>query len=70
MKSQNAQILAHLKQEKWITAMHALNCYNCFRLAARICDLRDQGYVIDTVMFTDVDTQKRYAMYMWSDQND
>lgn len=46
--SQCAQILAHLEERGPITAMDALGMYGCFRLAARIKDLRDQGHDIET----------------------
>lgn len=46
--SQCAQILAHLEDEGPITPMEALSRYGCFRLAARIKDLRDQGHDIET----------------------
>lgn len=45
--SQCDDILAHLKRSP-ITAIEALNSYGCFRLAARIKDLRAQGYDIET----------------------
>lgn len=45
--SQCDDILAHLKTGP-ISAMEALNRYGCFRLAARIKDLREQGYEIET----------------------
>lgn len=45
--SQCSDILAHLKRGP-ITAIEALNSYGCFRLAARIKDLRDQGYDIES----------------------
>lgn len=42
-------ILAHLR-EKPITPLEALNLYGCFRLGARIFDLRAQGYNITAEM--------------------
>lgn len=45
--SQCNDILAHLKRGP-ISAIEALNSYGCFRLAARIKDLREQGYDIET----------------------
>jgi biotin operon repressor len=45
--SQCDDILAHLKRGP-ISAIEALNNYGCFRLAARIKDLRAQGYDIET----------------------
>lgn len=61
MKSQNEQIKQHLKSGKWITPYHALELYGCFRLAARISDLREQGMNIKTEIVNN--GKKRYAKY-------
>ena len=45
--SQSQLILNHLKKAP-ITPIEALEQYGCFRLAARIKDLREQGYKIQT----------------------
>ncbi len=50
MKSQNAEILAHLETGRSITASYAMKCLRVYRLAARIADLRDSGYPIATDM--------------------
>lgn len=47
MNSQNTQILSHLKSGKEITPMEALSEYGCFRLAARVFDLREAGWPIE-----------------------
>lgn len=46
--SQRAEILAWLKR-KPITALDALQHIGCFRLAARIEELRRDGWEIETV---------------------
>jgi len=43
VKTQNQEILAHLKKGESITANQAIKLFRCFRLAARIADLRAQG---------------------------
>ena len=48
--SQNAQILADLKRGRVITPLQALKSYGCYRLAARIHDLKDKGHDIKTTM--------------------
>jgi len=58
--SQESLILQHLKT-KPITAIDALFEYQCFRLAARVHDLRAKGYRIETREITQGD--KRYAQY-------
>jgi hypothetical protein len=45
--SQVDRIHAHLKSSP-ITSMQALRRYGCFRLAARIRDLRASGHQIET----------------------
>jgi hypothetical protein len=45
---QSTQILIHLRQHGDITPLEALGQYRCFRLAARINDLRKDGYRIIT----------------------
>ena len=46
--SQNKRIAEWLKAGNSITAMEALNMFNCFRLASRINDLRKRGMEIIT----------------------
>lgn len=61
MRSQTAQILNYLRNHGSITPLIALKRFGCFRLAARIRDLRDEGYCINAVMITR--RGKRYAAY-------
>jgi hypothetical protein len=44
----NDLILQHLEQGRTITAIEALVLFGCFRLAARIKELRDAGHNIVT----------------------
>lgn len=50
MKSQNAQILGHLKRGKSLTPLQALREFNCLRLGARIYDLKESGHNIESTM--------------------
>ena len=59
--NQTQSIKRHLKSGKSITAIQALRQYECFRLAARINDLRNQGMPIVTRIFKR--NGKRYASY-------
>lgn len=59
---QTQMILNHLKNYRSITPLEALNEYSCFRLAARIKDLRDQGHSIETVR-RESETGNRFAEY-------
>ena len=45
--SQNEKILKHLLSGCSISGLEALQHYGCFRLAARIYDLRQQGWDIE-----------------------
>lgn len=44
--SQEQSILAYLERGNTITPQEALKMFGCFRLAARIRDLKDRGYAI------------------------
>lgn len=48
--SQNRDILAYLKKGNTITQFEAASLFGCFRLSARIHDLRELGYNIHTTM--------------------
>ena len=48
MKTQTALILAHLRDRGGITSIEALELYGCFRLAARISDIKALGYEVTT----------------------
>ncbi len=45
--TQRDQILSHLRTGAPITPGEALNFFGCFRLAARIDELRKAGYAIE-----------------------
>ena len=63
-KTQTEKILNYLSKGKGITPIDALNRFGCFRLAARISDLRRNGHSI----FTDSVTKngKTFASYRLS----
>lgn len=65
--SQATQILDMLKRGP-VTAMDALTQANCFRLAARIADLRQQGHEILTETVT-TPTGKHIAQYKLKEAN-
>lgn len=46
--TQNTQILKALEEGARLTPMDALNRFGCFRLGARIADLRRAGHDIKT----------------------
>ena len=50
--TQEKQILEHLQKYGEITPLEALTLYGCFRLGARIWDLRHAGHNIITIRTT------------------
>jgi len=60
--SQTKQILEYLKQGNSITALEALNVFQCMRLASRINDLKNSGYKIVSHM-VEVKSGKKVASY-------
>ena len=63
-ESQNALIKGWLLNGYSITPMEELNMFGCFRLSARIANLRDEGLEVVTDMVTIND--KRVARYYLS----
>ena len=47
---QKNEILSYLKRHGSITAWEALRDFGCFRLAARVLELRQQGHDIQTTL--------------------
>jgi hypothetical protein len=62
--TQTQKIYNYLKTGKKLTAIDALNKFGCFRLAARIADLRNQGHTIWTNYITK--DNKTFAAYKLS----
>ena len=59
--TQCAAILAHMQMGRSITGLEALKLFGCFRLPARIADLKKRGYNIKT---TKINLNgKRFASY-------
>ena len=59
-KTQKTQILEVLMMGKTITPIEALNEFGCFRLGARLYDLKQEGYDIRMRL---VGKEKKYAEY-------
>ena len=60
--SQTDMVLGYLQKGKTLTPMEALDKFGCFRLAARVHDLRNSGH---NILATDYETPtgKRVARY-------
>ena len=65
MESQNHQIKDYLKSGKSLTALDALHQFGCFRLGARIHNLKAEGMNIESEMIsiTSGGKTKRVARY-------
>jgi hypothetical protein len=50
--NQKQKVLRHLKEVGAITPLDAMQDYSIFRLASRICELKDEGHNIKTEMIT------------------
>jgi hypothetical protein len=59
--TQAAQIQKHLEKGGKLTPIQALNRFGCFRLAARIAELRNQG--MNIISETVKREGRRYARY-------
>ncbi|MCK5609269.1 helix-turn-helix domain-containing protein [Candidatus Pacearchaeota archaeon] len=59
--SQEKQILKHLQSRKRLTQFQALTKFGCFRLAARIGNLKEKGHNIQTTPI--YKNGKRFAQY-------
>ncbi len=62
MTQHKARILRHLLNYGSITPAEAYQNFGCMRLAARIHDLRGEGFTISTTM-VDAPNGSRYARY-------
>lgn len=60
--TQNAQILDFLKQGRSLTSLEALDRFGCFRLGARVYDLKQEGHNITSTRIT-TESGARVAEY-------
>ena len=68
-KSQKESILEYLEKGNSITPLDALSLFGCSRLAARICDLRKDGWAIRSKMVK-IQTRDGHAIVSeyWMDE--
>lgn len=59
-KTQKQMCLEYLEEYGSITPLEALSAFNSFRLAAIICQLRKEGYIITMKLN---DGNKKFAIY-------
>lgn len=61
------EVIKHLKRVGHITSWEAIELYGATRLAAIIFNLREKGYIIDTIQMEGTDrygNTSRYAKYI------
>lgn len=66
--SDKERVLKHLQERGSITLMDAMSGFGCYRLSARIWDLRHEGWDIRTSWETGTDMHgepSRYARYLY-----
>lgn len=66
MKNKNSQLVkiaSHLMKGKSVTPIQALNNWGCFRLSARILDLKNRGMRIKTETKVNRNNGKSFASY-------
>lgn len=64
--SQEDMILEYMETNRGITQAEAIEKFGCYRLGARIFDLKERGVQIDTMMEDGVNrfgVKTRYARY-------
>ena len=64
--SQEKDILGHLQRHGSISPLEALEQFGCFRLAARIADLRAKKHNIET--YGGKENGKKFAIYRLKNQ--
>ncbi len=50
MSSQKKRVLNHLREGRFLNQLVATKEYGILRLPARICELRQEGHLIKTIM--------------------
>ncbi len=68
-ESQNVAILAHLEAGASLTPLEALEMFGCFRLGARVHELRRRGWIIESHLIR-TQTGKRVASYSLESERD
>lgn len=61
--NQTELVLNYMREHKGITQLEAARDLLCFRLSARIYDLRSMGYEIIAEMETNKKTRSRFVRY-------
>ena len=62
-QTQNSAILEFLQKGCTLTPLEALEMFGCFRLAARIRDLREQGHDIQSEIVPRHESGKTFCRY-------
>lgn len=65
--TQNQMVLIALQMGQKVTPLIALRRFGCFRLGARIYDLKQKGYAIESRMVETSRGSKKYVKEYWID---
>ena len=65
--TQNQMVLIALQMGQKVTPLIALRRFGCFRLGARIYDLKQKGYKIASRMIETSRGSKKYVKEYWID---
>ena len=66
--SQEMDVLNRIVKHGSITNADSVREFQCYRLSARVLDLRNDGVPIETIMETNPDTGARYARYVLNEK--
>lgn len=61
--SQQNQILEYLKSHRGISQAEAIDAFGCYRLGARVFDLKKKGYKVEVLMEDGVNRFGRHTRY-------
>lgn len=67
--NQNTLVLKYIKEHGSITNVQAVMHLNCYRLSARISDLRNMGYNIKTTYERNASGDGNHARYTLEENN-
>ena len=61
--NQKQKVIRHLEKFGSITPLEAMNDYSIMRLTSRICELKDEGYVIKSELVSGVNKFKEKVTF-------
>jgi hypothetical protein len=68
--TQNSKVLDYLSSGRSISQRDAIIDFNIYRLAARVCELRNEGWEITTRMVRNLKFRARHAEYSMASKDE